>query len=198
MAVSLKKGEKISLTKTNPGLKKVIVGLGWDAAARKRGLFGMFANAQSIDCDASAFLLKGGRLSGFPDIVYYGNLNHASQSVIHQGDNLTGDGDGDDEQIFVDLTSVPSEFDKIVIVANIYKAKERMQHFGMIQNAFIRIVDAANNSEMCRFSLSDDYSGMTAMIFGELYRNEGEWKFSATGQGTKDPGLSELCQRFMN
>lgn len=113
------------------------------------------------------------------------------------GDNLTGAGDGDDEQIIVDLASVPQEYDKIVVVVNIYQAVQRKQHFGMIQNAFIRIVDARNNTELCKYNLSEDYSNMTAMIFGEIYRNNGEWKFNAVGQATADPGLGELANRFI-
>ena len=112
------------------------------------------------------------------------------------GDNLTGAGDGDDEQIVIDLASVPEEYDKIVIVVNIYQAVKRKQHFGLIENAFIRLVDARNNNEMCKYNLTENYSGMTAMIFGEVYRYNGEWKFSAMGQGTNDPGLLELSRRY--
>lgn len=113
------------------------------------------------------------------------------------GDNLTGAGDGDDEQIIVDLAAVPQQYDKIVVVVNIYQAVQRKQHFGMIQNAFIRIVDARNNTELCKYNLSEDYSNMTAMIFGEIYRHNGEWKFNAVGQATTDPGLGELVNRFI-
>ena len=117
-------------------------------------------------------------------------------TVLHQGDNLTGAGDGDDEQIIVDLARVPAEYDRIVIVVTIYESVQRRQHFGMIKNAFIRLVDTRNNKEMMRYNLTDDYSGMTAMIFGEVYRRNGEWKFNAIGQGTNDPGLGELSARF--
>jgi stress response protein SCP2 len=113
------------------------------------------------------------------------------------GDNLTGQGEGDDEQIIVDLAKMPSEYDRIVIVVNIYQAYQRKQHFGLIKNAFIRLVDAKTNTEMCKYNLSEDYSGMTAMIFGEIYRHEGEWKFNAIGQGTKDSGLGELANRYI-
>ena len=112
------------------------------------------------------------------------------------GDNLTGEGDGDDEQIVIDLARVPQEYDRIVLVVNIYQAMKRKQHFGLIQNAFIRLVDGSTNKEMCRYNLTDDYSGMTAVIFGEVYRHNGEWKFNAIGQGTNDPGLGELADRF--
>ncbi len=130
------------------------------------------------------------------DVVYFGNLRHKSDAVRHMGDNLTGEGEGDDEQIFVDLGSLPPDCDKIIFVVNIYQAVKRNQNFGMIKNAFIRIVDADNNSELCRYSLSENYDGMTAMVFGELYLRNGQWKFNAIGQGTKDPGLSELVARF--
>ncbi len=196
MSVSLQKGQKVSLSKDNAGLSKVMIGLGWDEVQqKKKGFFS--AKPQDIDCDASAFLLSGGKLRGKEDIVYFGNLRHKSGTVQHMGDNLTGAGEGDDEQIYVDLAQVPSEYDRIVIVVNIYQAVQRKQHFGMIQNAFIRLVDGRNNNEMCHYSLTDDYSGMTAMIFGEVYRHNGEWKFNAIGQGTSDPGIGELANRYI-
>lgn len=194
MSISLQKGQKVSLTKDNAGLAKVVVGLGWDEVQQKKGLFSL--KAQPIDCDASAIMLKNGKYVAKSDIVYFGNLTHSSKSVKHMGDNLTGAGDGDDEQIVVDLPAIPADYDKIVMVVNIYQAVPRKQHFGMIRNAFIRIVDQRTNTEMCRFNLTDDYSGMTSMIFGELYRHNGEWKFNPMGQGTTDPGLGELVKRF--
>lgn len=201
MSISLQKGQKVSLSKDNAGLAKVIVGLGWDEVKSSSGggLFSSLFKAQPkpIDCDASAIMLKNGKFVDQKDLVYYGNLRHKSGTVNHQGDNLTGEGEGDDEQIIIDLSKVPQEYDKIVIVVNIYQAVQRNQHFGLIENAFIRLVDARNNKEMCKYNLTDDYSGMTAMIFGEVYRHNGECKFSAIGQGTKDPGLVELCRRYM-
>lgn len=199
MSVSLQKGQKVSLSKDNAGLSKIIVGLGWDEIKQSSGFLGaLFGSSQAaIDCDASAILLKNGKLVDNTDVVFFRNLRHKSGSVIHQGDNLTGAGDGDDEQIVIDLSTVPQEYDKIVIVVNIYAAVQRKQHFGMIQNAFIRLVDARNNNEMCKYNLTDNYSGMTAMIFGEVYRHNGEWKFSAIGQGTTDPGLGELTRRYI-
>ena len=201
MSISLQKGQKVSLSKDNAGLAKIIVGLGWDEVKSSSGggLFSSLFKAQPkpIDCDASAIMLKNGKFVDQKDLVYYGNLRHKSGTVNHQGDNLTGEGEGDDEQIIIDLSKVPQEYDKIVIVVNIYQAVQRNQHFGLIENAFIRLVDARNNKEMCKYNLNDDYSGMTAMIFGEVYRHNGEWKFSAIGQGTKDPGLVELCRRYM-
>ena len=207
MSVSLQKGQKVNLSKDNAGLAKVIVGLGWDEAKPSGGggggffatLFGGGAATthQAIDCDASAIMLKNGKFVDRTDLVYFGNLKHKSGTVNHMGDNLTGEGEGDDEQIVIDLSRVPAEYDKIVIVVNIYQAVKRKQHFGMIQNAFIRLVDARDNKEMCKYNLTENYSGMTAMIFGEIYRHNGEWKFNAVGNGTTDPGLSELCQRFV-
>lgn len=194
MSVSLQKGQKISLSKGNTGLSCVVVGLGWDEATRKKGLFAR--KESNIDCDASAILLTNGKLAVKEDIVYYAHLRHGSGGVIHKGDNLTGAGDGDDEQIVVDLTKVPQNVDRIVFAVNIYQASQRGQHFGMIKNAFIRVVDSKNNAEMCRYNLSDDYSGCTAMIFGEIYKHNNEWKFNAVGQGTSDAGLSELAGRF--
>ena len=201
MSISLQKGQKVSLSKDNAGLAKVIVGLGWDEVKSSSGggLFSSLFKAQPkpIDCDASAIMLKNGKFVDQKDLVYYGNLRHKSGTVNHQGDNLTGEGEGDDEQIIIDLSKVPQEYDKIVIVVNIYQAVQRNQHFGLIENAFIRLVDARNNKEMCKYNLTDDYSRMTARIGGEVYRHNGEWKFSAIGQGTKDPGLVELCRRYM-
>lgn len=200
MTISLKKGQKVSLTKENAGLDRVIVGLGWDAADKggKGGLLSMFkAKPADIDCDASAILLKDGVLAKNEDIVYFGRLKHASGAIVHMGDNLTGDGEGDDEQIVVDLSRVPKEYDRVVVVANIYQARQRGQDFGMIKNAYIRIVDGKTNRELCKYDLSENYDGMTAMIFGELYRRDREWKFNAIGQGTQDPSLSELAKRFL-
>lgn len=202
MSISLQKGQKVSLTKEGKeGLDKVIVGLGWDEAKSggKGGLFGSLFSAptQNIDCDASAIMLKNGKLVDGKDVIYFGNLQHTSGAVKHMGDNLTGAGEGDDEQIMIELSRVPAEYDRIVFVVNIYQAVQRHQHFGMIQNAFIRIVDARNGQELCKFNLSENYSGMTAMIFGEAYRHNGEWKFNAVGQATTDPALPDLCRRYM-
>lgn len=199
MSVSLQKGQKVSLTKDNAGLSTVVVGLGWDEVQKKGGLFGgLFGGGQqAIDCDASALMLRGGRLVDPKDVVYFGNLTHFTNTVRHMGDNLTGAGEGDDEQIVIDLARVPAEYDRIVLVVNIYQAVQRHQHFGMIQNAFIRIFNAQNNQELCKYNLSEHYDNMTAMIFGEVYRHNGEWKFNAIGQATTDPGLPELMRRYI-
>lgn len=191
--VNLQKGQKVDLTKGNAGLKKVVVGLGWDAAEKR----GFFSRVQTIDCDAVAVLLRAGnKLVSKDDVVFYNHLRHESGCVIHHGDNLTGDGDGDDEQITVFLQDLPSVYERIVFAVTIYQAKTKNQHFGMIKNAYIRIVNADNNQELYRFNLSDNYSGKTAMIFGEIYRHNGEWKFSAVGEGTNDDGVSQLIGRY--
>ena len=198
MAVNLQKGQKVDLKKSDGSeLKHVMIGLGWDAAKRASGFFGgIFGKHQNIDCDATVFLCRNGRLSDSDDIIYFGNLSHKSGAVRHMGDNLTGDGEGDDEEVFVDLTALPSGYDRIIFVVNIYKAKERAQHFGMIKNAFIRICDNDNRQELCRYNLSENYDGMTAMIFGEIYLRNGQWRFSAVGQATKDNSITELSARF--
>ncbi len=195
MSISLQKGQKVSLSKESAGLSSVMIGLGWDEVKRKGGLFAR--KPEPIDCDASAILLQGGHLRDKADVVFFGNLQHMSGTVQHMGDNLTGAGDGDDEQILVYLDRIPAQYDRIVLVVNIYQAVQRHQHFGMIENAFIRLVDGKTNKEMCKYNLTEDYSGMTAMIFGEVYRHNGEWKFSAIGQGTNDPGLGELVNRYI-
>ncbi len=200
MSVNLEKGQKVDLTKGNPGLKRIMVGLGWDEASGGSGfLGGLFGGGkQDIDCDASVFLISdsGNKLLGNSDIVYFGNKSHLSGSVIHSGDNLTGGGDGDDERVFVDLSKIPKQYNKIVFVVNIYKARERKQHFGMIKNAFIRLVDADKNKELCIYNLSENYDNMTAMIFGEIYLYNNEWKFNAIGQATTDNSISELAKRY--
>lgn len=199
MAISLVKGQKVSLSKGNVGLNQVIVGLGWDEVQpEKQGFFSMFTQKpQDIDCDASAFLLTNDVLLGKDDVVYFGNLKHRSGSVKHMGDNLTGAGEGDDEQIQIELAKVPGQYNRIIITVNIYQAMKRGQNFGMIRNAFCRIVDARNGNELCRYNLSESYQGMTAMIFGEIYRKDNEWKFSAIGQGTQDGSISQLAGRYM-
>ena len=195
MGVNLQKGQKVNLRKADGGtLRRVMVGLGWDEVQQHRGFFA--PKPQDIDCDASAFLCSNGRLLGAQDVVYFGNLTHSSGCVRHMGDNLTGAGDGDEEQIMVDLANLPMQYDKIVVVVNIYQAMERRQHFGLIQNAFIRICDAETNQELCKYNLSENYNGMTAMVFGELYRYNGEWKFNAIGQATQDNSVGSLAQRF--
>ena len=201
MSVNLQKGQKVNLKKSDgEALSRIRVGLGWDPVEQKKsgGLFGSFfgGSAPDIDCDASVIVCQGVHLKAREDVVYFGNLKHPSGAIVHTGDNLTGEGEGDDEQIKVDLTAVPEAYDKLVFVVNIYDCESRKQDFGMIQNAFIRICDERTGAEFCRYNLSESYAGMTAMIFGEIYRHNGEWKFNAIGQGTKDTGLQGLAKRY--
>lgn len=199
MGINLQKGQKIDLTKGGGGLRQVMVGLGWDEAEQPRGFFA--PKPQPIDCDASAILCgANGRIVG-NDIsqccVYFGNLRHPSGAIVHQGDNLTGAGDGDDEQIMVNLPMVPSQVDKIVFVVNIYDARKRNQHFGLIRNAFIRLVDMDHHTEICRFNLSENYNNMTGLVVGEIYRKNGEWKFNAIGQPVQEASrLDSLIQLY--
>ena len=188
MAVSLKKGQKVDLTKGNAGLTKVLIGLGWDT--------NKYDGGSDFDLDAAAFLLKAdGKVRDDKDFVFYGNLKHASGSVEHLGDNLTGEGEGDDEQIRVDLASVPVDVEKIDFTVTIYEAEERKQNFGQVSNAFIHIVDDSSNKELIRFDLGEDFSVETAVVVAELYRHGGEWKFNAIGAGFQG-GLQALCQNF--
>lgn len=196
MSVNLQKGQKVELKKEGGGeLSSVMVGLGWDEAEKSGGFLSSLVH-QNIDCDASAFLCQGGKLLDNKDVVYFGNLTHKSKAVKHMGDNLTGEGEGDDEQIKVDLKALPANYDRIVFVVNIYQARERRQHFGMIRNAFIRICDDRGR-EMCKYNLSENYDNMTAMIFGEIYRHDGKWKFNAIGQPTTDNSVGDLAKRFL-
>ena len=188
MPVSLKKGQKVSLTKDNPGLTKVVVGLGWDVNA--------FDTGGDFDLDAAAFLLADtGKITKSEDFVFYGNLTHPSGSVQHQGDNRTGVGDGDDEQIKIELKSVPDNITKIAFTVTIYEAEQRNQNFGQVSNAFIHIDNEETGEEMLRYDLGEDFSIETAAVFGELYKNNGEWKFNAIGSGYQG-GLAALCTNF--
>ena len=187
MAVSLTKGGNVSLTKTDPSLDTLIVGLGWDARS---------TDGQAFDLDASAFLLSAdGKVRSDADFIYFNNLTGADGAVAHQGDNLTGDGDGDDEQIKVQLSKIPTDIDKIAVTVTIYDADARKQTFGQVSNAFIRVVNDKTGAEVVRFDLSEDASTETAIILGELYRNNGEWKFRAVGQGFAG-GLGPLAKNY--
>lgn len=188
MPISLKKGQKVSLSKDNPGLSHVIVGLGWDVNA--------FDTGGDFDLDTAAFLLgENGKVTRAEDFVFYGNLRHPSGAVEHLGDNLTGQGDGDDEQIKIDLGRVPENITRIAFTVTIYEADERRQNFGQVANAFIRIVDEAKGQEILRYDLGEDFSIETAAVFGELYRHNGEWKFNAIGSGYQG-GLAALCANY--
>ena len=188
MAVCLKKGQKVDLTKGNPGLKKITVGLGWDV--------NRYDGGSDFDLDASAFLLgANGRVTDDSDFVFYGNATHPSGSVVYGGDNRTGAGEGDDEQIFVDLSTVPAAIQKIDFTVTIYEAAERRQNFGQVSNAFVRILDDATGQELIRYDLEEDFSIETALVVGELYRHNGEWKFNAIGSGFQG-GLEALCVNY--
>ncbi len=200
MTVNLQKGQKVDLTKGNTGLAQIMVGLGWDPVKKTGGGFlgGIFGGGNhEIDCDASVIMVgSNGKLNGKKNVIYFGNLKSECGSVKHMGDNLTGAGDGDDEQIFIELNKVPSDIQKLVFVVNIYDCKTRKQDFGQIQNAFIRIVDSPKNQELVRFDLTENYAGKTALIVGEVYRYNSEWKFAAVGEATKDLSLGEVVGRF--
>ena len=188
MPVNLQKGQKVSLTKGNPGLKNVIVGLGWDV--------NQFDTGADFDLDAAAFLLSdSGKAASSDDFVFYGNLKHASGSVQHMGDNLTGVGDGDDEQIRIDLSLVPASITKIAFTVTIYEAEARRQNFGQVNNAFIRIYKEDTGEKLLRYDLGEDFSIETAAVFGELYKHGEEWKFNAIGSGFQG-GLAALCANF--
>ena len=187
MALSLSKGGNLSLTKEAPGMTKVLVGLGWDTRS---------TDGVDFDLDASAFLLKAdGKVRADSDFIFYNQLKSVDGSVEHTGDNRTGEGDGDDEAIKVDLSKVPAEIDKIAFTVTIHEAEARRQSFGQVRNAFIRIVNQDNNSEVARYDLAEDASTETAMIFAELYRNGAEWKFRAVGQGFAG-GLKPLAESY--
>lgn len=188
MSISLTKGQKIDLTKGNPGLSKVLVGLGWDV--------NKYDGQAAFDLDTAAFVLApNGKVSSDSDFVFYNNLKHSSGAIQHMGDNRTGIGEGDDEQIRVDLSKVPSSVDKIAFTVTIHEAEERRQNFGQVSNAYIRIMDESNGKELIRYDLGEDFSVETAVIAGELYRSGSEWKFNAVGSGFKG-GLRALCQNF--
>jgi len=200
MGINLQKGQRINLTKDNPGLKKTMVGLGWDPVKQSpKGLFGgLFGSKQAdIDCDASVLMLdENDKLRGKENMVYFGNLKSRCGSIQHMGDNLTGAGDGDDEQIMVDLSMIPQKIAKLIFVVNIYAAAQRKQHFGMIQNAYIRLVNISDNKEMLRFNLTEEYSGKTGLFVAEIYRNNGEWKFTAVGESDTSSGLGEMVKKY--
>ena len=188
MAINLQKGQKVDLTKGNPGLSKLIVGLGWDT--------NKYDGGYDFDLDASAFLLGGnGKVPQDSDFIFYGNLSHSSGGVEHTGDNLTGEGEGDDEVIKVDLSLVPSNIDKVAFTVTIYDAYVRHQNFGQVANAYIHIMDATNGTEIIRYDLGEDFSIETAVVVGELYRHSGEWKFNAIGSGFQG-GLRALCLNY--
>ncbi|MDT0199028.1 MULTISPECIES: TerD family protein [unclassified Acinetobacter] len=187
MAISLNKGGNLSLSKTDPSLNQVLIGLGWDARA---------TDGADFDLDASAFLLAtNDKVRGETDFIFYNQTRSPEGSVEHTGDNRTGEGDGDDEAVKINLAKVPADVQKIAITVTIHDAESRGQNFGQVQNAFIRVVNDQTNVEIVRFDLNEDYSTETAMIFGELYRHNSEWKFRAVGQGYNG-GLRAMCSQY--
>lgn len=188
MPINLSKGQKVDLTKSNPGLKNIMVGLGWDVNAYDSG--------SAFDLDASVFMAGAtGKCPTENEFIFYGNLEHSSGSVKHMGDNRTGEGDGDDEQVQIDLSMIPTNIEKVAFTVTIYDAETRHQNFGQVSNAFIRIVDEATGTELIRYDLGEDFSIETAVVVGELYRHNGEWKFNAIGSGFQG-GLAALCGHY--
>ena len=199
MGINLQKGQRISLSKEAPGLTKLICGLGWDVAKRSGGgLFGAFSSAPDYDLDASVICLdQNAKLNDRANVVYFGNLSHRSGAITHLGDNLTGAGEGDDEQILVDLSRMPSQIVKLVFTVNIYDCIARKQDFGQVKNAFVRLVNQSNNQELAKYNLSgSEYKGMTGMIMAEIYKHNDEWKMAALGNGVKVNGLEELVKTY--
>ena len=187
MAISLIKGGNVNLSKEAPGMKKMLVGLGWDVRATEGAEF---------DLDGSAFLLNvSGKVRSDADFIFYNQPKSTDGSIAHSGDNRTGEGDGDDESIVVDLDKVPADIEKIAICVTIHDAEARKQNFGQVSGAYVRCVDAATNIEVARFDLSEDYSVEGALTFGDIYRHNGEWKFKAIGQGFKG-GLGPLAGSY--
>ncbi len=187
MAVSLSKGGNVSLSKEAPGLTAIIVGLGWDPRA---------TDGQQFDLDGSVFMLKAdGKVRADGDFIFYNNKVSSDGSVTHAGDNTTGQGDGDDETVEIDLSKVPPEVDKIAVCVTIHEAETRRQSFGQVSKAYIRVMNKAGGAEIARYDLSEDASTDTAMIFGEIYRNGADWKFKAVGQGFAG-GLAPLARNF--
>ena len=188
MAITLSKGQKVSLTKGNPGLKHIVVGLGWDTNKYDGGF--------DFDLDSAAFLLdENGKVNADTDFVFYNNLKHSSGAVEHLGDNLTGEGDGDDEQVKVDLSLVPQNTSKIAFTVTIHEALERRQNFGQVSNSYVRVIDEDTNQELLNYELGEDFSIETAIVVCEIYRHNGEWKFNALGSGFEG-GLEALCKNF--
>ncbi|MBP8169177.1 MAG: TerD family protein [Azonexus sp.] len=187
MAISLQKGGNVNLSKEAPGMKKMLVGLGWDVRA---------TDGDGFDLDASAFLLnEAGKVRGDADFIFYNQSKSTDGSIEHTGDNRTGAGEGDDESIIVDLSKVPADIHKIAVCVTIHEATARKQNFGMVNSAYVRCVNAADNVEVAKYDLSEDASVETAMIFGEIYRSGSDWKFKAIGQGFQG-GLAPLAKSF--
>lgn len=198
MAISLTKGQKINLSKSDGSqLTNMLIGLGWKEVKQK----GFFLKKTDVDIDASVLMLNDAKkIPSKEEIIYFGHKDHATGCVHHCGDNLVGGTMGgmeDSEQIMVDLTKVPPDINQLVFVVNIYDCVKRKQHFGMVENAYIRIVDKSNNESIASYNLTEDYSGKTSVIVGEIYRHNGQWKFNAVGQPGYEPGLSEIINKYI-
>jgi tellurium resistance protein TerD len=188
MAISLSKGQKVDLTKSNPGLTNITIGLGWDT--------NKYDGGKDFDLDSSVFLLNAaGKCGSEKDFIFFNNLEGGNGSVVHAGDNLTGAGDGDDEQVKISLANVPAAVEKIAFTITIHDAEQRSQNFGQVSNSYVRIVNDANSEEMIRYDLGEDFSIETAVVVGELYRHGNEWKFSAIGSGYQG-GLASLVNDY--
>lgn len=198
MAINLQKGQRISLSKEAPGLTKLMCGLGWDVSKQGGGIFGAFSSTQNCDLDASVICLNSSdKWTNQANVVYFGNLSHSSGAITHLGDNLTGAGDGDDEQILIDLSRLPADITKLVFTVNIYNCVARKQDFAQVKNAFVRLVNVSNNQELARYNLSGtEYTGMTGMIMAEIYNHNNEWKMAAIGNGINVNGLGELLKTY--
>ena len=199
MTINLVKGQRISLKKEAPNLTRIMCGLGWDVAKSKGGgLASLFNRPPDFDLDASVLCLNtDDKLKNKDDIVYFGNLRHQSGAITHLGDNLTGAGAGDDEQILIDLPNIVPEIAKLVFVVNIYNCFPRQQNFEQVDNAFVRLVDLSNNRELARYNLSgQEYQGKTAMVMAEIYRHNGEWKMAAIGTGMKVQNLEAITASY--
>ncbi|UNL83023.1 TerD family protein [Priestia koreensis] len=188
MSITLSKGQRVDLTKTNPGLTKVVIGLGWDT--------NKYSGGHDFDLDASAFLTNAsGKVENDEEFVFYNNLKSPTGAVEHTGDNRTGEGDGDDEQLIVDFAAMPSHVERVGITVTIHDAEARRQNFGQVSNAFVRVVDADSDQEVMRYDLGEDFSIETAVVICELYKHNGEWKFNAIGSGFSG-GLAALCRNY--
>ncbi len=202
MAINLQKGQRISLSKEAPGLSKIFCGLGWDIAKQSGG--GFFSNfgkkTEDYDLDAAVICLdENGKIKDIQDLIYFANLSHASGAIVHRGDNLTGEGDGDDEVIIIDLNRIPPQISRLVFTVNIYDCVARNQDFSQVENSFVRLVNMGNNQELARFNLSGkDYAGATGMILAEVYRHNSEWKMGAIGNAVRVNGLGEIVKEYMN
>lgn len=202
MAISLQKGQKIDLNKKDGSrLTNIMVGLGWKEVKQGGGLMGLFKQKVDVDIDASILLLNAeGKIPSKEEIIFFNHKEHSTGCVHHCGDNRVGGTSGgmdDSEQVLVDLTRVPDGIDRIVFVVNIYDCIKRKQHFGMVENAYIRIVDQQSKETIASYNLTEDYSGKTSMVVGEIYRKDGEWKFSAIGQAGYDPSLPEMVNQYL-